>query len=115
MIMLLLPDLAEARRFYEGLLGFDVREAGPDRLILHHEGLAFHIYRCEEPAPAVEHGRSASSVLVFGVPDIEAAMAELSEKGIEFLHAVPAANASGRYAAFRAPSGLVHEIFQQST
>lgn len=112
MIMLLLPDLAEARRFYEGLLGFAVLEAGPERLILQHEGAAFHIYRCEEPALAADHGRAAASVLVFGVPDVEAAMAEMKRKGVDFLHALPATNASGRYAAFRAPGGLVHEIFQ---
>lgn len=112
MMMLLLPDLAEARRFYESLLGFMVLEAGPDRLILQHEGAAFHLYRCEEPALAAGHGRAAASVFVFGVRDIDTAMADMKAKGVEFIHPRPAVNASGRYAAFRAPGGLMHEIFE---
>ena len=49
---------------------------------------------------------------VVAVASIEDTMADLRARGVEFLHPTPAANRFGRYAAFRAPGGNVHEIFQ---
>jgi catechol 2,3-dioxygenase-like lactoylglutathione lyase family enzyme len=111
-LMVLTPDLAEARRFYETSLGFGVVSESADLLVLEHDGAAFHVFRCESPAPTSRHGRDAASVLVFAVDSIEDAMADLRAKGVEFLHRTPAANRFGRYAAFKAPGGNIHEIFQ---
>ena len=111
-LMVLTPDLTEARRFYETILGFAVVSQSDDLLVLDHDGAAFHVFRCETPAPPARHGRDAASVFVFAVPSIEDAMADLRAKGVEFLHATPAANRFGRYAAFKGPGGIVHEIFQ---
>jgi catechol 2,3-dioxygenase-like lactoylglutathione lyase family enzyme len=111
-LLVMTPDLAEARRFYETTLGFAVLSECADLLVLDHDGAAFHVFRCEAAAPETRHGRDAASVLVFAVPSIDAAMADLRAKGVEFLHPTPAANAFGRYAAFKAPGGNVHEIFE---
>ena len=111
-LMVLTPDLTEARRFYETILGFEVVSQSAELLVLRHDGAAFHVFRCEAPAPPARHGRDAASVFVFAVASIEAAMAGLRAKGVEFLHAAPAANRFGRYAAFKAPGGNIHEIFQ---
>ena len=111
-LMVLTPDLAEARRFYETILGFGVVSQNADLLVLDHEGAAFHVFRCEAPAPASRHGQDAASVLVFAVASIEEAMADLQAKGVEFLHRTPAASRFGRYAAFKAPGGNIHEIFE---
>jgi catechol 2,3-dioxygenase-like lactoylglutathione lyase family enzyme len=113
-MMLLTPDLAEARRFYADVLGFSVVSESPDLLVLDHQGAAFHLFRCEGPAPAQRHGRDAATVLVFGVDSIDATMADLRAKGVAFVHATPARNQFGRYAAFCAPGGLVHELFEAS-
>jgi catechol 2,3-dioxygenase-like lactoylglutathione lyase family enzyme len=111
-LMVLTPDLPEARRFYETILGFGVASQTADLLVLDHEGAAFHVYRCEAAAPPTRHGRDGASVFVFAVASIEDAMADLRAKGVEFLHTTPAANRFGRYAAFRGPGGNIHEIFQ---
>ena len=113
-LMVLTPDLIEARRFYEGVLGFMVVSQSDDLLVLDHEGAAFHVFRCEAPAPDARHGRVAASVLVFGVASVDAAMAQMRAKGVEFLHETPGSNAFGCYAAFRAPGGNVHEIFERT-
>ena len=111
-VMLLLPDLAEARRFYADVLGARVLEAVEDRLRLVLQEHVIEVFRCDAAAPAAEHGRAASTVLVLHTQDIEGKMAQLKAQGVEFLHERPAANDLGRYAAFRAPAGLVHEIFE---
>ena len=111
-LMVLTPDLTEARRFYETILGFDVMSESADLLVLDHDGAAFHIFRCEAAAQA-RHGREAASVFVFAVDSIDQAMTDLRARGVEFLHEAPAANRFGRYAAFKAPGGNVHEIFQR--
>ena len=112
-LMVLTPDLDEARRFYEGALGFAVVSQSQDLLVLDHAGAAFHVFRCEAPAQPSRHGRDAATVAVFGVERIDEAMDELRARGVEFLHAEPAANRFGRYAAFKAPGGNVHEIFER--
>lgn len=111
-LMVLTPDLAEARVFYEGVLGFAVRSQSDDLLTLEHAGAAFQVFRCECPAAAARHGRDAATIAVFEVTSIDVAMAEMRSKGVEFLHSTPASNRFGRYAAFKAPGGNVHEIFE---
>lgn len=113
-VLVLTPDLVEARRFYETVLGFAVISQTADMLALDHEGAAFHVFRCEAPADPTRHGRDAASVLVFAVDSVDEAMAGLRARGVEFLHETPAANRFGRYAAFRAPGGNVHEIFERA-
>lgn len=49
-------------------------------------------------------------------PDlVEAAMRELTGRGVVFLHDAPAENALAglRYAAFQAPGGNVHELIER--
>lgn len=111
-LMVLAPDLAEARRFYEDVLEFRLISASEDLLVLDHDGVAFRVYRCEAPAPAIRHGCDAATTAVFAVESIDTAMADLRAKGVRFLHETPASNPFGRYAAFEAPGGNVHEIFQ---
>jgi glyoxylase I family protein len=114
-LMVLTPDLEEARRFYEGVLGFAVASESRDLLVLDHAGVAFHVFRCEAPAPQARHGRDAATVAVFEVASIDDAMSDLRSKGVEFLHQSPAANRFGRYAAFKAPGGNVHEIMERDS
>lgn len=113
-LVVMTPDIAEARRFYSDVLGFRVLSETPDFLELGGGGVAFHVFRCEAAAPGTRHGAEAASVFAFHVPSIDLAMADLKAKGVEFLHGAPASNAYGRYAAFKAPGGLVHEIVERA-
>lgn len=112
MLMIFVPDLEEARAFYGDLLGFPLREAGADRLIFGHDGGDLVAFRCDRPAGAGGYAREARAVFVFEVPSIEAAMQAWRARGVRFLHAEPARNDLGRYAAFVDPFGIVHEIFE---
>lgn len=111
-LMVLAPDLDEAERFYVDALGFRRVSRDETLLRLEHEGAPLHVFRCDDPALPAHHGRTAASVFVFGVDDIEASMADLRARGVRFVHSHPARNAFGRYAAFHAPGGNVHEIFE---
>ena len=111
-LMVLAPDLEEARRFYSDVLGFPVRSQDERVLVLEHDGAAFHVFKCAADAPPLRHGETAASVFVFGVNDIDRAMADLRARGVDFIHDRPARNDFGRYAAFRAPGGNVHELFE---
>lgn len=111
-LMVLTPDLDEAERFYVGALGFARLSRDETLLRLAHDGAPLHVFRCDHPAPSAQHGATAASVFVFGVEDIDRAMTDLRERGVRFLHDRPARNAFGRYAAFHAPGGNVHEIFE---
>jgi catechol 2,3-dioxygenase-like lactoylglutathione lyase family enzyme len=110
--MVLVPDLDEAQRFYGEVLGFELRSGTDTMLEFDQAGAPFLVFRCEASAPKACHGETAASVFVFQVADIVTSMAELRAKGVAFLHQAPACNGLGRYAAFHAPGGLVHEIFQ---
>jgi catechol 2,3-dioxygenase-like lactoylglutathione lyase family enzyme len=111
-LMVLTPDLDEAERFYVGALGFGRLSRDAHLLTLDHKGAAFHVFRCEAQAAPARHGETAASVFVFGVDDLDSAIADLRAKGVRFIHDRPAANAFGRYAAFHAPGGNVHELFE---
>ena len=116
MIVVLTPDLDEARRFYGDLLGLTLARESANQLIFDLAGTEFHVFSCADAAPAgYRHGASAATVCAFEVDSIEAEMARLQAAGVVFLHARPAENAlSGiRYAAFEAPGGNVHEIVER--
>lgn len=111
-LMVLTPDLDEARWFYGDALGFAVLGQDDTLLRLEHDGAAFHVFKCSADAAPGRHGETAASVFVFAVDDIDQAMADLRARGVRFIHDHPARNPFGRYAAFHAPGGNVHEIFE---
>ena len=115
-MMVLTPDLDEARSFYRDVLGLSLKDETPNQLVFDLAGTEFHVFSCADAAPAAyRHGASAATVCVFEVTSIEAEMRRLRAAGVVFLHAQPAQNAHGgtRYAAFQAPGGNVHEIMER--
>lgn len=113
-LMIVAPDLARAKEFYGTILGFPLQSETESRLVFAHAGADLIIFKGTNDAPPTEHGSSASTTFVFEVPDLAAAMTELKAKGIRFLHATPAANEWGRYAAFHDPFGNVLELFERA-
>jgi len=111
-LMIIAPDLARARDFYGTTLGFPLKSETDARLVFDHAGVDLVIFKGTRDAPPTEHGASASTTFVFEVPDLAAAMTELKSKGVRFLHAAPATNEWGRYAAFMDLFGNVLELFE---
>jgi catechol 2,3-dioxygenase-like lactoylglutathione lyase family enzyme len=115
-IVILTPELDEARRFYRDVLGLSLRREAANQLVFDLGAVEFNVFSCTDPAPATyRHGATAATVCAFEVASIEAEMERMQACGVVFLHAKPAENAfSGvRYAAFQAPGGNVHEIVER--
>jgi len=72
------PDIEQAREFYEGTLGLNVSEDN-DLLILHLAGgrdtLAY---------PKPDHTPATYTILNFQVDDIDAAVDQLTQRGVQF-------------------------------
>jgi catechol 2,3-dioxygenase-like lactoylglutathione lyase family enzyme len=113
MIMMFVPDLDEAKRFYCDVLGFEVKSERVERLEFLHEAIDFIAFKCEELAVTREYGRSTRSVFVFDVESIVDSMRELKAQGVQFVHEQPAENDLCRYAAFFDPFGNVHELCER--
>ncbi len=113
LLMIVAPDLARAKAFYGATLGFALTSETPARLVFAHLGADLIVFKGTHDAPPAEHGATASTTFVFEVPDLIAAMTELTAKGVRFLHATPARNEWGRYAAFTDPFGNVLELTQR--
>ena len=74
-------DLDRARAFYEGVLGLRTSaEAMPGLMSLHAGDRRVLVYEKADHAPATY------TTLNFPVPDVDAAVAELTGRGVRFLH-----------------------------
>jgi predicted enzyme related to lactoylglutathione lyase len=72
-------DLGKTKKFYSQTLGLDVREEGDMGLNLKlADGMSVFIY------PKGDHQPATFTVLNFTVDDIDSAVSELKEKGVEF-------------------------------
>jgi catechol 2,3-dioxygenase-like lactoylglutathione lyase family enzyme len=111
-MMIFVSDLPEAKRFYCDVLGFPLKAEADGRLDFVHEGCDFIAFKCEKNAAVEDYSRVARSVFVFEVPSVDEALDDLRARGVRFLHARPAENELGRYAAFVDPFGNVHEIYE---
>lgn len=111
--MIFVSDLAEAKRFYGGILGFPVKAETENRLEFAHRGVDFIAFKCEKNASIEDYSQMARSVFVFEVESVENSLRDLRARGVEFLHDRPAENEFSRYAAFSDPFGNVHEIFER--
>ncbi|MGH7940816.1 MAG: VOC family protein [Limisphaerales bacterium] len=112
-IMVFVPDIAEAKRFYSEVLGFELRTENDKRLVFAHESCDFIAHKCDKPTSSGDYAREARAVFVFCVPDIEKAIEALRSRGVRVLHSTPGQSEDGRYAAFVDPFGIVHEIFER--
>ncbi len=116
MIVVMTPDLDEARAFYRDLLGLNLTVETANQLIFDLDESELHVFSCADAAPAgYRHGATAATICAFEVASIEVEMRRMTAAGVVFLHAQPAENpVSGvRYAAFRAPGGNVHELIER--
>ncbi|HUO98275.1 MAG TPA: VOC family protein [Rhizomicrobium sp.] len=113
-LMIVAPDLRRAKDFYGAVLGFPLKSETAERLAFTHAGADLVVFKGTCDAPPIDHGGRASTTFVFEVPDLAAAMADLKTRGVRFLHATPARNEWGLYAAFVDPFGNVLELMQRA-
>jgi len=115
MMMIFVPNLEEAKRFYCDILSFPLKAENENHLEFAHSGCSFIAFKCDRSGTAEDYSQVARSVFVFEVASIDQAMVELRAKGVRFLHEEPAENELCRYAAFKDPFGNVHEISQSKS
>jgi glyoxylase I family protein len=111
-MMIFVTDLAAARQFYCDVLGFQLKSEHADRLEFEHPDCRFVAFKCASSTNIDRYSEVARSVFVFEVPSIDESLRNMRSKGVQFLHAEPAQNDFGRYAAFTDPFGNVHEIYE---
>jgi catechol 2,3-dioxygenase-like lactoylglutathione lyase family enzyme len=114
-ILLFVPDLDEARKFYGELLGLTLTRESASLLSFDLGKTELHIFRGTKGAPVSEYADRASTSVAFEVDSIESEMARLKKEGVVFLHTSPSHNAElgVRYAAFVGPGGNVHELIER--
>jgi len=110
--LLVVQNLHLSIDFYVNLLGLDLVEEHSNCVKLtagYHEVIMF-----EGTMASIEykHGYNANSTLVFTVKNLDEKINQLKSKGVVFVHESPNQNRWGRYAAFKDPSGIVHEVFE---
>jgi predicted enzyme related to lactoylglutathione lyase len=73
-------DLDRAKKFYGGVLGLSLRDERPYALVADVAGTMLRITAVDKPSA------SAYTVLGWAVPDIRAAVDELSARAVTFTH-----------------------------
>jgi predicted enzyme related to lactoylglutathione lyase len=113
-ILVFAPDLEVARHFYEQLLGLKLERMDESYLLFQGMGFQLAVFLGETESTADNYSREAGSSIAFAVPDLDAAVAELTAEGVHFLHATANEGPIGRYAAFANPFGTIHELVEAS-
>lgn len=111
-IIIFVPDIPAAKRFYCDVLGFGIGTETTRTVMFTGAGCRLVAYKCAKPAVPRDYAVEARAVFVFEVPNLHQALEKLSRHNVKILHATPGENEEGRYAAFVDPFGIVHEIFE---
>ncbi|SDY06035.1 hypothetical protein SAMN05661080_02196 [Modestobacter sp. DSM 44400] len=112
-------DLERARAFYEGVLGLRTSAESMGGILRLHLGGGRDVLVYEK-GPA--HSPATYTVLNFPVPDVDAAVADLAGRGVEFLHYdEPPTDATGVMRAggpliawFSDPAGNVFSVIEEA-
>ena len=113
--LLVVKDLHISKEFYVKVLELDLIEEHSDCLKLKSGHHKVFIFQGATDTVEYEHGYNANSTLVFTVCNLDETIKKLKSKGVVFIHESPNKNRWGRYAAFKDPSGITHELMEFST
>lgn len=109
-ITLLVPDMEEAVRFYTVTLGLKLKARyGDEFAMVEAPGLTIGLH----PEPKAPSDSAHPISIGLGVDSLEATMAELSARGVEFVGAI-AEDPPVRIAHFAGPGGVPLYLCEQS-
>jgi glyoxylase I family protein len=111
-VLVFVPDLDRARRFYAETLGLILSREGEAFLLFQGVDFQLAVFLGKTESSSSEYSQDAGSSIAFAVPDLDKAVAELKAKDVRFLHAAPNDGPIGRYMAFLNPFGTVHELVE---
>jgi len=110
--LLVVHNLSVSKAFYINVLGFNIIEEYEDSLKLRLGSHNIFMFQGTMAAISYEHGYNSNSSLVLTVSNLDNKIKELKSKAVVFIHNSPNENRWGRYAAFKDPSGIVHELME---
>lgn len=110
--LLVVDDLQQSLSFYTKVLNLAVIEQHKDCIKLNSGGHDIIMFQGDSAAVDYAHGYNANSTLLFTVDNLDQQIERLKAHRVEFVHATPNENRWGRYAAFKDPSGIIHELFE---
>jgi catechol 2,3-dioxygenase-like lactoylglutathione lyase family enzyme len=114
---LFVPDLDQARQFYQDVFGLDAQPAGDDTIVLRFTDIYLFLHRsaaAQEPLPEVlDEARKGAGQFAIIVDDVDAVSSELAGHGVRLLSG-PADRPWGmRTVTFADPGGHIWEIAQE--
>lgn len=110
--LLIVENLQRSKAFYLEVLSTELIEENDDCIKLRIGNHEILMFQGTSQAVEYQHGYSSNSTLVFSVDDVDIKMSELKLQGVEFVHETVNQNKWGRYAAFKDPSGIIHELME---
>lgn len=110
--LLVVHDLTISKKFYIDILGLELASEHEKCVQLKIGDQEVAIFEGDNTAVSYRHGYESNSTLVLTVNNLDEKIIYLKKQGVEFVHQTPNENQWGRYAAFKDPSGIVHEIFE---
>ena len=110
--LMVVQDLALSIPFYTQVLGFTLVQENDQGTKLNLGGHDVFMFQGSMASVDYEHGYNANSTLIIPVENLDDSIEKLKAKGIEFVHDTPSENKWGRYAGFKDPNGIVHELME---
>lgn len=110
--LLVVHDLKVSKVFYSDVLGVEIIEERDDAIKLNIGNHVVFMFQGTSQAVEYQHGYNANSSLVFTVENLDEKIDDLKSKSVDFVHKSPNENRWGRYAAFKDPSGIIHELME---
>lgn len=114
---LFVPDLDQARDFYQEAFGLDAQPAGDDTVMLRFKDMAVFLRKvaaAQEPLPeALDEARKGAGQFAIIVDDVDAVSAELAGREVKLISGPEDRPWGMRTVTFADPGGHIWEIAQE--